>query len=254
MTEDFRCSRASEADEEPLAGTAPTAARLLLVEHSGPWGAKAVEESRLPEAVREHLAGLEGTTVHLVRRHGGGSDGDGLRVFHAVATPTGYDVTAGRVPGPEALLDLDLATLEPYDGPLWLVCTNGSRDRCCAELGRPVTAALATRWPDATWETTHLGGHRFSATLLALPSGHTLGRLDPDNAVAACEEVAAGGVPVALSRGRAGRSGAEQVLELHLLAGGDPAVRVVAEPGPVRRQSCGDLKQKPTTRYRVLST
>lgn len=250
---DFRCSSASAADEEPLAGTAPTSTEFLFVEHPGPWGRLAVEQGRLPDAVRDHLAGLEGVAVHLVRRHGGGSDGAGTRVFRAVARPTGgFAVTTTALTRVEDLLGLDAAAMEPYEGPLWLVCTNGSRDRCCSEIGRPVTAALAARWPTATWETTHLGGHRFSGTLLALPSGHTLGRLDAGTAVAACAEVAAGGVPLDLARGRAGRSGAEQVLELHLLAGGDPDVEVLAEPGGTRRQSCGDLKEKPTTRYRVV--
>ncbi len=111
---------------------------------------------------------------------------------------------------------------------------------------------LADRWPHETWETTHLGGHRFAGTLLALPSGQTLGRLTPDNAVAACAEVSAGGVPLALSRGRAGRGGAEQVRELHVLAGGRPDVEVREVVGPPRRQSCGDLAAKPSSTWRVV--
>jgi hypothetical protein len=43
----------------------------------------------------------------------------------------------------------------------------------------------------------------------------------------------------------------EQARELHVLAGGDPDDEVVATPGPVRRQSCGDDKVKATTRYVV---
>ncbi len=252
MNDDFRCTAASVGDHEPIGGTAPTSAEFLFLEHPGPWGRLAVEDSRLPQEVKAYLANLSGVAVHLVRRHGGGSDGDGVRLFRAVATPEGFDVTTVVLPVVDDVVRLDLDTLEPYDAPLWLVCTNGSRDRCCAEIGRPVTAALAERWPEATWETTHLGGHRFSGTLLALPSGITLARLDAATAVAACEGVLAGEVPASLSRGRAGRAGTAQVLELHLAAGGDADVDVIAEPGPVRRQSCGDLKEKPTTRYRVV--
>ena len=138
-----------------------------------------------------------------------------------------------------------------YDAPLWLVCTNGRRDRCCAEVGRPITAALAGRWPEATWETTHLGGHRFAGTLLALPSGHTLGRLDVASAVEACAILEKGSVPVEVSRGRAGLTPAEQVRELHALAGGDPDVDVVEVPAQPRRASCADLVEKPTTRWEV---
>lgn len=252
MTDDFRCSLASRLDDEQLAGTAPTEHTFLLVEHPGPWGRRAVEESRLPDAVRRHLAELPDTRVQLVRRHGGVA-GPGIRVFRAVADPTtpGFAVATAVLDSPEDLLDLDHADLVPHHGALWLVCTNGRRDRCCAEVGRPVAAALAARWPEETWETTHLGGHRFAGTLLALPSGHTLGRLDAERAVAACAGLEDGQVPVALSRGRAGLAPAEQVRELHLLAGGSPDVELVAVPGPPRRQSCGDVAEKATTRWEV---
>jgi hypothetical protein len=248
---DFRCSVASRDDGEPMAGTAPTDRELLLVEHAGSWGRKAVAESRLPDDVRDHLAGLDGVRVQLIRRHGGES-GPGVRVFAARAVADGFDVRTAVLAGPEALVALDRERdLAPYDGPLWLVCTNGRRDRCCAEVGRPIAAALSARWPEATWETTHLGGHRFAGTLLALPSGHTLGRLDAATAVDACASLERGRVPVAHSRGRAGIAAPEQVRELHLLAGGDPDVDVVEVPGGSRRASCADLAEKPTDRWEV---
>lgn len=249
---DFRCSLASLTDDEPIVGTAPTDAEVLLVECPGPWGRDAVSENRLPEAVREHLAALD-LKVFLLRRYDG-SAGPGTRVFRASATDEGYAVRGTVLDRPEDLLDLDLddpAAMPAYDGPLWLVCTNGKRDRCCAELGRPIAGLLAQEWPEGTWETTHLGGHRFSGTLLALPSGLALGRLDTATALAACEAVDRGEVPLEVTRGRAGRSGEQQVRELHVLAGGDPRDEVVAVPGPVRRQSCGDDKVKGTTRYEV---
>lgn len=250
VTDDFRCSLASAADDEPLAGTAPTDRELLLVEAPGPWGRDAVAENRLPAGVREHLAGLTGTKVLLVRRHGG-SSGPGTRVVHARREGGAFTVTSTVVTEPEELVALDLATLPAYDVPLWLVCTNGRRDRCCAEVGRAVARQLTAHWPEGTWETTHLGGHRFAGTLLALPSGLSLGRLDPAGAVAACRAVERADVPLDLCRGRAGSSPADQVRELHLLAGGSADVDVVSVPGPVRRQSCGDLRTKPTTRFEV---
>lgn len=249
--DDFRCSVGSRDDGEQLAGTAPTDSAFLFVEYPGAWGRHAIAESRLPEAVKAHLDGLSGIRVQLIRRHGG-RGGPGVRVFHARVVEEGFAIRTTLLTAVDDLLTLDLdQDLTDHDGGLWLVCTNGRRDRCCAEIGRPITTALAARWPDETWETTHLGGHRFSGTLIALPSGHTLGRLTVDNVVSACAEVEAGGVPVELSRGRAGRSGLEQVRELHVLAGGDPDVEIVEVPGPQRRQSCGDLKLKATTVFEL---
>lgn len=67
----------------------------------------------------------------------------------------------------------------PHAGdPLALVCTNGKRDRCCALLGRPLAAALAASGVEGAWEVTHLGGHRFSPTLLVLPYGYAYGRVE----------------------------------------------------------------------------
>lgn len=254
MTDDeFRCSASSSDDQEPLAGTAPTDSAMLFVEHSGAWGRQAVAQSRLPQAVKDHLDGLRGLRVQLIRRHGG-ETGPGVRVFHAAAHEEGFAVTTALLTRVDDIVAVDLAKdLEPHEQGLWLVCTNGRRDRCCAEIGRPITAALAARWPEETWETTHLGGHRFSGTLLALPSGHTLGRLSPDNCVEACQQIERGEVPTALSRGRAGRSGVAQVRELHVAAGGHRDVEIVEVTGPDRRQSCGDLMMKGTTRFEVRS-
>ena len=276
-TPDFRCSGASATDAEELAGTAPTETEYLFVEHTGPWGRQAVAESRLPEAVRDHLAGLDGVRVQLIRRVGGLRE-EGVRVFAAALGGAAPQVTTTVLADVDELLALDPAALEPYAGPLWLVCTNGRRDLCCAELGRPVAGALAGRWPEATWETTHLGGHRFAATLLALPSGIALGRLDPASAVEACRALEQGLLPVAQSRGRAGLGGAAQVADLHLrrelgldrledveVESEDGAtvrlrargtaydVTVAQRPGEPRRQSCGDLKVKPAPVFEVTA-
>lgn len=285
MPDPFRCSAASRGDGEPLAGTAPTEAAFLLVEYAGPWGHRALAESRLPDEVRTRLAALSGVRVQLIRRHGGVS-GPGVRVFTVLVGPDSTTTETTVLDSADGLLDLDLAALEEgrspgltaYDGELLLVCTNGRRDLCCAELGRPVTAALAARWPEETWETTHLGGHRFSATLLALPSAVTLGRLDHESAVLAVEELRAGRHPIGFSRGRAGVSGAAQVAQLHvveetgfddlgdvvvtgetdgvvsLLADGTPwRVGVATRAGEPRRQSCADLTTKPAKEHHVLA-
>jgi len=283
VTDEFRCAAASLRDAEPMAGTAPADVVWLFVEHAGPWGRQAVAESRLPDDVRAFLDGLEGVRVQLVRRHGRAS-GPGVRVFaaHLAPTPRVWTAVLDDVRDLPALdvagLRDGAAELTPYDGPLWLVCTNGRRDLCCAEIGRPIAAALAARWPEETWETTHLGGHRFAGTLLALPSGVVLGRLDAGSAVAACKELEAGRLPLDAVRGQAGQPPVAQVAELHaraelgldgldavrvrsvdgervVLRAGDEdhAVEVDRTPTEPRRQSCADLKTKPGWEYHVRS-
>jgi len=250
----FRCSAASLEDDEQLAGTAPTEGAFLFVEYAGAWSRDA------PALLREHVDIPDGVRPQLIRRHRSATEG-GLRVFVAWRSGDGFTVETTVLSSLTELGSIDLASLAsghsphltPYDGPLWLVCTNGRRDVCCAELGRPVAAALTDRWPTSTWETTHLGGHRFAATLLALPSGIALGRLDADSAIAACREIRAGGHPTSYSRGRAGRPPAEQVLDVEVARTGvDPDTLVVVErPGPLLRMSCADDKEKPTTIFEI---
>jgi len=262
----FRCSAASLTDAEPMAGTAPTDRAFLFVEYAGAWGRDA------PSLLREHVSISDGVRPQLIRRHRSVANG-GLRVFAAWRVDDGFAVETTVLGSLTELDTLDLPALAEgrspgltvHDDPLWLVCTNGRRDVCCAELGRPVAAALTERWPAETWETTHLGGHRFSATLLALPSGVTLGRLDATNALSACEQILDGGHPTAHSRGRAGLAGRAQVAELAhpgsraVEVAGDVVtlrldqstmrVTVTATAGVPRRQSCADLKEKPSTVY-----
>ncbi|WAL98318.1 sucrase ferredoxin [Streptomyces sp. Je 1-369] len=188
------CATASRDLAEPLAGTAATARTWLLLEQPGPWGAKALTSSHLdPELGRalEKAAKGTGVRIALIRRPGRHAD------CHATAR---HQVYVGHtVPGrtwlrgtvlddPRQLLDLDFTALgagdhggfgDPHTGdPLALVCTNGKRDRCCALLGRPLAAALAASGAEGAWETTHLGGHRFSPTMLVLPHGYAYGRME----------------------------------------------------------------------------
>ena len=86
--------------------------------------------------------------------------------------------------------------------PLFLVCTNGRRDRACARNGPPVYAALQAAVGEAAWQTTHLGGHRFAATALFLPHGVGYAWVPADQAVALAEAYRQGEIAPGLMRGR----------------------------------------------------
>ncbi|MGK5531195.1 sucrase ferredoxin [Streptomyces sp. URMC 129] len=207
------CATLSAARAEPLAGTAATARTWLLVEQPGPWGGKALTESRLdPELGRALEAATTGAgtgvRVALIRRPGrdGERDGTRRRVLLAHTGPGDAWIRSTRLTGEDAVRDLsglDYARLgaghhdglwTPHrGGPLALVCTNGKRDRCCALLGRPLAAEIAAAGGADVWEITHIGGHRFSPTLLTLPHGYAYGRMSA---------VAVKGVLAALQDGR----------------------------------------------------
>jgi hypothetical protein len=194
-----RCATVSRSLEEPVSGTAATATTWLLLEQPGPWGAKALASSHLDPALGRALeAAAEGTGVRiaLIRRPGRHADlgRTAMRQVYAAHTVPGNTwLRSATTCDPEQLRALDFAALgagdhrsfdvalraQAYpDGPLALVCTNGKRDRCCALLGRPLAAELAASGVRGTWEVTHLGGHRFSPTVLVLPYGYAYGRAE----------------------------------------------------------------------------
>ncbi|MCM2511716.1 sucrase ferredoxin [Streptomyces griseoincarnatus] len=193
------CSTVSRELDEPVAGTAATARTWLLLEQPGPWGAKALTSSHLDPALGRALeAAAKGTGVRiaLIRRPGRHADSRmpaTRRVYVAHTVPGNVWLHSATTTDPARLLDLDLAALgrgeaagfdavlggAPHAGdPLALVCTNGKRDRCCALLGRPLAAELASSGVEGVWEVTHLGGHRFSPTVLVLPYGYAYGRAE----------------------------------------------------------------------------
>lgn len=67
-----------------------------------------------------------------------------------------------------------------------LVCTHGANDACCGKFGYPVYERLRGVAGDGrdlrVWRTSHIGGHRFAATLMDLPEGRCWGHLDADSA------------------------------------------------------------------------
>lgn len=196
MTDDS-CSAVSAAVGEPLAGSAPDAVAWVCLEQNGPWGAKAFTDSHLDASLGrsiEAAAAAHGIRPSLIRRPGRHADltGDGTRtVLIAYTHPSGSWLLAGSVADPAALLQLDweavaagslpavrtsLPGLAPSE-PVLLVCTNGTRDTCCARLGRPVAAAAAESHPGRVWEITHTSGHRFAPTTVLLPHGVLHGRI-----------------------------------------------------------------------------
>jgi len=167
----------------------------IVLEHHGVWGAKAVRDCDLSEAVKRRLSmwesEIEGARVQLVRRSGRARSG--VRLWFGVSDLGGARVVEWTLAEADALLEVDLArevdTLRRGETPLGaresseplvLVCTNGRRDVCCALRGNPVAQALAKEPGLSTWQTTHLGGHRFAATLLQLPQGLCYGWVEPE--------------------------------------------------------------------------
>jgi hypothetical protein len=229
VTDAFRCAAASEDRDEPQAGTASTVRAFLLVEAPGPWGVDAIRGSRLPAEVRDWLAATparDRVRPLLIRRHrrrGAHPPGE-TRVFAAFADRASAWMETAVLRDPRELLDLDIAPLgrgaspqlTPYPEPVYLVCTHGRHDACCAERGRPLCAAITKEAPEQTWEVSHIGGDRFAANLLVLPDGLYYGRLTPADAPGFVAAHRRGELDLDHLRGRCAYPFPVQSAEIHL--------------------------------------
>lgn len=212
MTDRFSCSVLSRLLGEPCYGTASQVRRWLLVEQPGPWGANAVMQSRLAPEVAVGLRALAraaSARLLLIRRHG--RSAPTRRTCFAVVSTAGVQrIERFTVDDPRELLEMDWTPLrrfaplggEVVENPLYLVCTNGSHDTCCARFGRPVAQVLDRALGDRVWEASHFGGDRFAGNLVCLPDGIYYGRVDPGNALRLVEEHAAGRLDLDHYRGR----------------------------------------------------
>lgn len=226
-----RCSLDSLDAGEPLAGTAPLASAWIIVEHPGSWGRDAITDSRLPDEVAAHLSATEGTGVKaILARHPDRVEraiGPERNVWVARSAPGGALLRHGTVGSLTELLAWDLAAIGrgslPAFGrverePVHFVCTNGTRDQCCALAGRSLLAALLDARPagageqrDRLWECSHIGGHRFAPVMLTLPTGVVHSRLDHPSAEDVVRLADSGEVLVPAFRGRTGLLAPHQV-------------------------------------------
>jgi hypothetical protein len=188
------CSLDSLQKAEPLIASVNPARHWLLVEYNAAWSAKAYAESTIPQEVKSHLDFAQkslGSSRLLLIRQQPRQTKRNLRFFLAVADEHDPSLFEFQFTSYAEILQLDLPAIVNNPGsfreqqrhePLFLVCTNGKRDLCCATHGLPVYRALASEPELEVWQTSHVGGHRFAANLVCLPHAFFYGRVKPTTA------------------------------------------------------------------------
>ena len=216
------CSSVSLAADERLAGTASRFRFWLLIEQPGRWGHDALVDSPFPPEVGARLAATGarlGVRVLLIKQRRR-PVALRRRCFVAYTGRERQRVASFEVDDPGDLADLDLEALaagrfegfgEPVADPLYLVCTHGKHDPCCARLGGPLYRALA-RDP-RVWEATHVGGDRFAGNIVCFPHGLYFGRVGPDDAAGVVDGYARGEIALDFYRGRSAYPPAVQAAE-----------------------------------------
>lgn len=228
----FRCAAAARQRHDQLAGTAARALGWVVIEHPGPWPfggfAELDTDPDLKHTVR-HAALAAGMRILLIRRHG--------RRERGVEKAWGilrYDARGDhRQEWGTWSEEADLAAIIPaLERPgraglpaLYLVCTHGIHDACCAIRGRPVAGALSDRWPENTWECSHVGGDRYAGNLLVAPDGIYYGEVAATSAITVVEQLRDGLVAADHLRGYADLQPAEQYAVAEVLRRFGPAGR-----------------------------
>ncbi|MGH2446453.1 MAG: sucrase ferredoxin [Candidatus Limnocylindria bacterium] len=220
------CSALAVQLDEPMIGSVDQRIRWLLVEDRSAWGEKAVRD--VLGAAFEADAKERKIRPLLVRRREGDPGADAVRRVTLVDTAT-REMAVRPVTDPSDLseLSLDAVANAPVaefgaavSGPIFLVCTNGKRDACCALRGRALIAELAVAHGARAWESTHLGGHRFAGNLVCLPDGIIYGRVTAGHGPRLASAYLEGRLDPSLLRGRsawpAPAQVAEQALRLRL--------------------------------------
>ena len=206
---DSFCSRRSIECRERIFGTASTAEVWLLIEYNGIWSRNLLGESHLPDEVKRKIRALSEARLLFIKNDLRGKAG--LSCFVAVSREERRALYRFELDDYGDLLEIDLAglangsvdgELQRVDDPLYLVCVDGKHDKCCAKFGLPVYRAMLRAAGDAVWQTSHVGGDRFAANVVCLPSGVYYGHVDPHEAELIVQETGAGYVYLEKYRGR----------------------------------------------------
>ena len=223
------CATVARTLGESPEGSATPMRSWLLIEHPAAWSRDVADQllrAALPAERRRELAALRrdaGLRPLLIRRAGYRA-GPGARrtVLVGSAHPGRRWLERLDLDDLRGLGDVDLTAVadgrgglgEPVAGPVFGVCTHGSKDMCCAAFGRPVARALAEAAPGRVWETTHVGGDRFAGNVLVLPDGFLYGHVSTASAARVAAAADAGRVLPDLLRGRTSVGMKAQVAEI----------------------------------------
>ncbi|HEX8097628.1 MAG TPA: sucrase ferredoxin [Pyrinomonadaceae bacterium] len=250
MSQDyFFCSEQSRLLGEKSFGTASTGDVWLLLEYPFWWGSRALQDSHLPPRVKRYLNNFTRTVprsrVLFIKQDRARTSSE-RTVFLVRAREHNPSILQFKIGSYEQLIELDPAKLAKveargrgltFDGPLYLVCTHGKRDKCCAKFGYPLYKSLK-QMHASVWQSSHVGGDRFAANLVCFPHGLFYAHVTEASSRAILEEYGRRRLVLEKYRGRACYSYPVQAAEFFIRSESG-----VAELDGLRRVGCERLDE-----------
>lgn len=184
------CSLESQQRGEPLVGKGGIdQPHLLLAWPRRKWSDHIFDAKDMPEAVSSRLEVLreQGWRVQLIDRRG---QDHGTRRLLMPMSGWEYAAEDGDLPGLLDALRMSEVKAMPWRiGPtaksILLCCTHGKIDLCCAKFGNAAYQAIQAEnalrgYGFDVWESSHVGGCRLAANVVALPGIRRYGRVTPE--------------------------------------------------------------------------
>lgn len=219
------CADVSASATESLAATASRVDHWILVEYRGLWSRDVLGDSLLSAELKAHLrdqlARLPHSRLLFVKKPERRPD-PRRKVFFGSSRQGEERFYGLEFERHEDLLSLDFVSAlrnsgvpgVPLDHPLFVVCTHGKRDRCCAKYGHHLYDRLcAETEPTWVWQATHVGGDRFAGNVVCLPEGLYFGRVAEDDVTGVLGSYLDGEIDLERYRGRSAYTFAVQAAE-----------------------------------------
>lgn len=178
----FYCSELSRGAGEKTFATASVGDVWLLMEYHAQWGQHAARDSALPPDIKSHLAhalkNIPRSRILFIKQKKDCLDD--LSFFVVRCHEKEPSIVRFDLQSYEQLREIDIiaaACEQSIEGaalatdPLFLVCTHGRRDKCCAKFGYPLYKSLKPEAGTSLWQSSHVGGDRFAANLVCFPHG-----------------------------------------------------------------------------------
>src|SRR5918994_4051384 len=219
------CAHGPSGGAEPLAATASRIDHWILVEYRGLWSRDVLGDSllsaELKARLRDQLARLPHSRLLFVKKPDRrpdprrtlffGCSRQGEERFYRLEFERHEDLLS--LDFVSALRDTGLPGV-PVEHPLFVVCTHGKRDRCCAKYGHRLYERLcAETEPTWVWQATHVGGDRFAGNVVCLPEGLYFGRVGEEDVARLLTSYLEGEIDMEHYRGRSAYTFAVQAAE-----------------------------------------